>query len=861
MQRLCGDEFVLVRYVESDALVEPKYIEQGKSNVEVKAEFTSTFDILEPQALAAFETPVFSYAASACGSSFLSIQSLGTSWWSSFIVSIAIFFASVFADGNRQQSMAQPITADAVEKSIARCIDYLRQMQSSETGKWDGNIQYNSGQTALVLLALLNCGLDIDDPTIADGLKYLQRTKPAWTYEAALQTMVYCAADPVKYEKYIRYSVGWLQEAQSAEGKGKGGWGYEKGRGQTDPSNAQFGVLALWEAQRSLVVQSPEAMKLAAEYWSSRQLNRPGNPNHGAWRYNDSGFSGSMTCAGIASLMMAEDALLLSDAKVTENGLRCCIGEPRESRVDLGLEWLQRNYSISNNPGTSTFWFYYLYGLERVGRLTGQRFIANHDWYREGCELLVKRQDKLRGFISEGSGNSEAISDTAMALLFLAKGKRKVVMGCLTIDEKIEQPIHRHAIQHLTGHIEQAWKRDLAWQSVTLQHATVEHLLESPILHWSGSKAIQLDASQKKLLKDYIEQGGFLFVEARNGDGCSGEAFDRSFRALMEELFESPLQKLPPEHPVWYAEAKADLTSMPKDFWLFGLETCCRTSVIYSPISLGCRWEVHRPDGQTIRQLPDNVRRECEASTILGVNVATYATGRELKDKLEAVEVVRTTQDPKPLVRGTLRLPRLMHGGGAEDTPRAIPNLMDVFKREISSQALSESPLIAIEPALLEEPPIVYLSGRRRFRFSEVEREHLRTYFENGGMVIGDSVCGSQEFTDAVHEELSAVLREATWVKLPSNHPLLTTEFQGFDIRRVTIQNPGSQTGQAVQMQRFEGAPVLEMLMWNDRAIAIFSPYDLSCALESRQSSQCRGYPRSDAARIAINMMLYALLN
>ena len=30
--------------------------------------------------------------------------------------------------------------------------------------------------------------------------------------------------------------------------------------------------------------------------------------------------------------------------------------------------------------------FYNVYGIERVGRLSGQRFIGDHDWYREGCE-------------------------------------------------------------------------------------------------------------------------------------------------------------------------------------------------------------------------------------------------------------------------------------------------------------------------------------------------------------------------------------------------------------------------------------------------------------------------------------------
>jgi hypothetical protein len=53
--------------------------------------------------------------------------------------------------------------------------------------------------------------------------------------------------------------------------------------------------------------------------------------------------------------------------------------------------------------------------------------------------------------------------------------------------------------------------------------------------------------------------------------------------------------------------------------------------------------------------------------------------------------------------------------------------------------------------------------------------------------------------------------------------------------------------------------PYLEGLKWDDRYVAIFSPYDLSCALENSQSLECKGYLRDDAVRIATNIVLYAL--
>ena len=35
---------------------------------------------------------------------------------------------------------------------------------------------------------------------------------------------------------------------------------------------------------------------------------------------------------------------------------------------------------------------YYLYGVERAGRLSAQRFFGPHDWYREGAAYFVDGQ-------------------------------------------------------------------------------------------------------------------------------------------------------------------------------------------------------------------------------------------------------------------------------------------------------------------------------------------------------------------------------------------------------------------------------------------------------------------------------------
>ena len=55
------------------------------------------------------------------------------------------------------------------------------------------------------------------------------------------------------------------------------------------------------------------------------------------------------------------------------------------------------------------------------------------------------------------------------------------------------------------------------------------------------------------------------------------------------------------------------------------------------------------------------------------------------------------------------------------------------------------------------------------------------------------------------------------------------------------------------------GPPELEGIKFGGRYRVIFSPFDLSCALEKRDAQECRGYPREDAARIGLNVLLYSL--
>ncbi|QDV21839.1 DUF4159 domain-containing protein [Aureliella helgolandensis] len=753
-------------------------------------------------------------------------------------------------------AVAQRSNSQIVEDSIQLAVKYLL-INQLEDGGWAEINRYNSGVTGLVTLALLNSGLAPEHPQIARALLHLKDREPDMVYTVSLQTMVFCAANPNRYATQIQHNAQWLFDAQLSNG----GWDYNKNdaRGDGDPSNSQFALLALHEAQRTGSAHfEPQVwgktFALAQKYWESLQRS------DGAFPYNrNDAPRGSMTCAGIASLVITGAQLDALEASVT-NGIECCgsAGNPTEDRIQKGLDWLAANFSVTRTPVSNVYQLYYLYALERVGRLTGRRFIGEHDWYREGASELISQQDKVTGkYISRTSApGGNTFSETAFGLLFLSKGKRQIVVSRLKHGIDQDWNHHSTAIQNLTAHTEQAWKRDLAWQTIDLKRAKLADLLESPVLFLSGSNTPVLSQEDKLLLKEYVEQGGFIYAEACQGNGCDGRAFEDYFRKLVVELFDQPLEKLSPDHPIWYAEARVLPKDLPPGAWLYGVQTCCRLGVVYSPVSLSCRWELHPAYGAPV-SYPEPVQSELNTFTKMGINVLSYATGKELKEKLDTVTILEDKLPQVPTDRGTFFLPILKHNAGFDDATRTIPNLMQWFGKELPFQLSSEKRLINIASADLEQYPVVFMHGRGRLKLSELEREALRSYLTNGGFLFADSICSDQAFTDSFRTEMEIILNSPL-SPLADTDPLLTPVFNGFDIRRVTLLDPDKSGDQILTTKRTI-APRLEIGKADNRTCVVFSPLDLSCALESRHSLQCRGYLREDAARIGINTLLFAL--
>ncbi len=96
-------------------------------------------------------------------------------------------------------------------------------------------------------------------------------------------------------------------------------------------------------------------------------------------------------------------------------------------------------------------------------------------------------------------------------------------------------------MDNLTLYVEPRWKRELTWQVIDLEAASVDDLLQAPVLFFAGGENPLPPGDQRqqqlaRKLRDYLDRGGFLLAEA----DCCSTGFDEGFRQLMKLVFPEP---------------------------------------------------------------------------------------------------------------------------------------------------------------------------------------------------------------------------------------------------------------------------------------------------------------------------------
>ena len=265
-------------------------------------------------------------------------------------------------------------------------------------------------ETALALQTLFATGHTPSHPPIQKGLEFLSARN--WNefavYQFAVIIPALVATQDATYRERVQFAVNQLVKKQLpikgsefTDERDDGGWGY----GFTaDGAHMNMVIYALYAAKQ-WGLDIPADTWARAERWIRRNQTETGG-----WLYNlvdegspwAIGVYGSMTATGLWAL-------------------RACGVPADDPQIQKGSEWVKKHWTLTRNPGSNSWLYYYLLSLQRFCDIPPTLdALAGYDWYDEISRMMVIRQEsdgRWRGSESDFLSTCFAVMSLSHALV------------------------------------------------------------------------------------------------------------------------------------------------------------------------------------------------------------------------------------------------------------------------------------------------------------------------------------------------------------------------------------------------------------------------------------------------------------
>jgi pimeloyl-ACP methyl ester carboxylesterase len=370
--------------------------------------------------------------------------------------------------------------------------------------------------------------------------------------------------------------------------------------------------------------------------------------------------------------------------------------------------------------------------------------------------------------------------------------------------------------------------------------------VDIPILYMTGDYDFILTPDEVENLRKYLNAGGTILFNAARGM----EEFSAAVAREMRKVFpQKQFMRLPPDHPAFNARYRVhqlqtlvngvQFQQAPE---IYSMDIGTRAAAILVPLGLGAAWsgEKYHPSGKHILG---------ETALRLGVNLVAYVLGsseygRFLAQKFpdyagqsRAGDVFRYAT---VVYRGSWDLHPGLHNSVAL-------GLNDNTKIDVDYTAHR----VALDEPQLFDYPLLFMTGHYDFEFSPKEVEGLRRYIERGGLLVASAGAGLKPFDAAFRREIKKVLPGGEFIKLPPTHPLFAAGWNSVD--RV------SYTSAALREDPSLEHPDFHCLLIDQRPAILYSPFDFLSGLNRESNAYAKGLDSTDALRVALNVITYAL--
>lgn len=356
----------------------------------------------------------------------------------------AILFTGLVARVACATEEVQPKRVDAtkLDDGIGRAAEFLRQTQAD-----DGSFSASSGPgvTAIVATALMRSGLTANDPLVARSMEYLQvhlhddggiyqdgsRYK---NYETSLAIVSFQEANKdgqyddllAAAEKFVKHEQWDDEDGHEISSMSYGGAGYGS-HSRPDLSNTSFLVEALHSLGRG--DDDPALQKALVFISRCQNLESEHNTSPFAAKIEDGGFYYTPAAGGQSQAGDTPEGGLRSYGSMTYAGLKSMIyaGLTRDDpRVKAAYKWIQKHYTLDENPGMGPQGLYYYYhtfakalatiGDEHLTDANGR----SHDWRAELADKLLTLQNDDGSWVNSNTRWLEGDPNLVTAYSLLA---------------------------------------------------------------------------------------------------------------------------------------------------------------------------------------------------------------------------------------------------------------------------------------------------------------------------------------------------------------------------------------------------------------------------------------------------------
>ncbi len=684
------------------------------------------------------------------------------------------------------------------------------------------------GIDALCVYALLHAasatsqpGLAAGDPFARQIIERLKAYQLFYTYHRSLRAAALSVYARPEDQAALEDDVRWLVAANR-----QGAYTYVMPttpagtEGAWDNSNSQYGLLGVWSGAQA-------GLGVPGDYWKAVEQHWISCADSGTWGYGNSGASEAtltMTCAGIASLLVARDyldpsGLLATTADRPTPSPAADAGLARLDQGDNAINGLFHPDGVSNMGGVG----YGLYGLERVGLASGFKYFGAHDWYAELATHLVNEQRADGSWGGPRTSTAQGEIDTAYSLLFLARGRHPILYNKLRFDGHWND--RPRDVAHLARWASKQLERPLNWQVVNLRRNWFDWM-DSPVLYIAGDQPPKLTDADVAALRDFALGGGLIFTHADGGS----PAFSAWVRKFVSQAFhEYELTRVPKDHPL-----NTVLFKLKHPPPLEVVNNGSRVLLVHSGTDVAGGWQLNWSEAK---------RDDFE----LGLNVFVYAAGRtDYRNRL-ASPYVPAVPDVPAVVH---TVARLRYAGAWDPEPYAWTRFGRLFQwdthaglvvRTVDLKSLADSGL-----------PLAVLTGTVRQDFTPAEAAAARAYVGAGGVLLVDACGGSAAFDKSVRTTLlPAAFPGLPLAPLPADHPLLLAgRPHADDLHKLPLRTFAA--------DRLGPSPVaLEGLRFGNGWV-VYSHLDLTTGLLGTESWGILGYQPAYAQAVVKNAVLWA---